>query len=337
MELIELLGGVADPSAPASPSQVAALTRRELTRGLSELRTPRAGYDRPLVLPVCGLGGPLLAAVPVDARARTVEALLDDGPRPLLLVAAAMEALVLAGERGPVTAAAPLTFGFGEAEGALVLGLPWARSGGARFADAELAALQLDERLAGADRLRAVAAALPASAGALVFGGVATTPPLGGRHVLAELEVLVRAGLPAPEAAASTSMAVCAGRGDGGPAATALLDAVLGPVLEDHRPHEDADPSRRMARRILQTLAGKRKWSGGSGAGFHTEVTHLTRGFDRSDRELAGAVVDALLAAGLLVEKPSVGQRHVSLLSRRAGDITALIERGEVPPDLDLP
>lgn len=337
MELIERLGGVADPAAPASPSQLAGLVQRELRRGLGAAHLPRAGYDRPLVIPVCGLAGQLLAVVPVDARVRTVEELLADGSRPLLLAAAGLEALVLAADCGAVTAHEPLAARYGAAEGALVLALPWARSHGPELADAELAALQLDERLAGTDRLRVAAAALPADAGALVLGNLDLQPPLGARHALAELEVLVRGGVSPPEAAASTSLAVREGRGGGAEAASALLDAVLGPVHVDSRPHEDTDPSRRMARRILQTLAGKRKWSGGSGAGFHTEVTHLTRGFDRSDRELAGDVVDALLAAGLLVEKPSVGQRHVSLYSRRAGDIAALIERGDVPPDLRLP
>ncbi len=335
--LIERLGGVADPAAPASPSQLADLVRRDLRRSLAAVREPRAGYDRPLVLPVWAHGAQLLAVVPVDSRARTVEDLLGEGPRPLLLAAAALEALVLAADWAAVSAQAPLAARYGATEGALVLALPWRRSTGPELADAELAALQLDERLAGTDRLRVAAAAVPAEAGSLVLGAADLQPALGARHALAELEVLVRAGVPAPEAATSTSLAVRAGRGEGGEAASALLDAVLGPVHTDSRPHEDADPSRRMARRILQTLAGKRKWSGGSGAGFHTEVTHLTRGFDRSDRELAAGVVDALLAAGLLVEKLSVGQRHVSLYSRRAGDIAALIERGEVPPDLRLP
>lgn len=337
MELIELLGGVADPAAPASPSQIAGLVRRELQRGLASIDAPRAGYDRPLVLPVGPLPGRLLVAVPVDARARTVEDALDGGPRPLLLVAAAMEALVVAGDVGAATAGQPLVVGYGAADGALVLTLPWPRSTGPDSADAELAALQLDERLDGTDRLRTAVAPLPPAATDLVLGAADAQPPLGSRHPLAELEVLVRAGLPAAEAAGSTSLALRAGRGSGGEAATALLDAVLGPVHHEARPHEDADPSRRMARRILQTLYGKRKWSGGSGAGFHTEVTHLTRGFDRHDRELAADVVSALLDAGLLVEKPSVGQRHVSLYSKRAADIHALIERGEVPPDLRLP
>jgi hypothetical protein len=75
----------------------------------------------------------------------------------------------------------------------------------------------------------------------------------------------------------------------------------------------------------------------GKWGGYHTEFTHLARGFAGNDRELAGAVGEALLAAGLLAEKPSVGQRHVFLNPRRAGDIRGLIERGDLPVDLRLP
>ena len=91
-------------------------------------------------------------------------------------------------------------------------------------------------------------------------------------------------------------------------------------------PHDDPDPARRVARRILQRLDGMGKWGG-----YHTEFAHLARGFAGNDRALAEAVGEALLAAGLLAEKPSVGQRHVFLNPRRAGDIRALIERGEAP------
>ena len=87
-----------------------------------------------------------------------------------------------------------------------------------------------------------------------------------------------------------------------------------------------------MARRILQRLDGMGKWGG-----YHTEFAHLARGFAGNERALAEAVGEALLAAGLLAEKPSVGQRHVFLNPRRAGDIHALIERGEAPGDLRLP
>jgi hypothetical protein len=111
-------------------------------------------------------------------------------------------------------------------------------------------------------------------------------------------------------------------------AVLAALDATPGVA----RPHDDPDPARRVARRILQRLDGMGKWGG-----YHTEFAHLARGFAGNDRALAEAVGEALLTAGLLAEKPSVGQRHVFLNSRRAGDIRALIERGEAPADLHLP
>ena len=77
------------------------------------------------------------------------------------------------------------------------------------------------------------------------------------------------------------------------------------------RPHEDPDPGRRVARRILQRLDGMGKWGG-----YHTEFAHLARGFAGNDRALAQEVGEALLEAGLLAEKPSVGQRHVYLNPR---------------------
>jgi hypothetical protein len=96
--------------------------------------------------------------------------------------------------------------------------------------------------------------------------------------------------------------------------------------------HDDPDPARRVARRILLRLHGMGKWGG-----YHTEFAHLARGFEGNDRALALEVGEALVAAGLLTEKPSVGQRHVSLNSRRAGEIHRLIEHGVVPQGLRLP
>jgi hypothetical protein len=52
----------------------------------------------------------------------------------------------------------------------------------------------------------------------------------------------------------------------------------------------------------------------------------LRRQRPRSSRSDVG---EALLDAGLLAEKPSVGQRHVFLNPRRAADIRRLIETGE--------
>jgi hypothetical protein len=75
----------------------------------------------------------------------------------------------------------------------------------------------------------------------------------------------------------------------------------------------------------------------GKWGGYHTDFRHLSRGFAGNERALADEVGEALLAAGLLDEKPSVGQRHVFLNSRRAADIHRLIESGEAPKDLRLP
>ena len=74
----------------------------------------------------------------------------------------------------------------------------------------------------------------------------------------------------------------------------------------------------------------------GKWGGYHTEFSHLARGFAGNDKKLADDVGERLLQAGLLAEKPSVGQRHVFLNPRRAKDIHALIERGDAPPELDL-
>ena len=105
--------------------------------------------------------------------------------------------------------------------------------------------------------------------------------------------------------------------------------ALLGPGGAAARPHEDPDPGRRAARRILQRLDGMGKWGG-----YHTEFAHLARGFAGNDRALAQEVGEALLEAGLLAEKPSVGQRHVYLNPRRAAEIRKLIDTGEVPPGM---
>ena len=73
----------------------------------------------------------------------------------------------------------------------------------------------------------------------------------------------------------------------------------------------------------------------GKWGGYHTDFAHLARGFAGNERALAQEVGEALLADGLLAEKPSVGQRHVFLNPRRAADIHRLIETGEAPAGLE--
>ena len=171
----------------------------------------------------------------------------------------------------------------------------------------------------GIDRLRARALAVPASVLADVED---LREPIGAAHPLVvAAHVAALGGRPADPASMEEHE----------DAVLAALDAATGGA-DFSRPHDDPDPVRRVARRILQRLDGMGKWGG-----YHTEFAHLARGFAGNERALAEAVGEALLAAGLLAEKPSVGQRHVFLNPRRAGDIHALIERGEEPGDLRLP
>jgi hypothetical protein len=176
--------------------------------------------------------------------------------------------------------------------------------------------LAFETQVAGVDRLRARALAVPGSVLADVDD---LRDPIGAAHPLVvAAHVAALGGRPADP----TSME------EHEDAVLAALDATAGVA----RPHDDPDPARRVARRILQRLDGMGKWGG-----YHTEFAHLARGFAGNERALAETVGEALLAAGLLAEKPSVGQRHVFLNPRRAGDIHALIERGEEPGDLRLP
>jgi hypothetical protein len=88
---------------------------------------------------------------------------------------------------------------------------------------------------------------------------------------------------------------------------------------------DDPCPRRRHARRVLQRLLR----IGKVGGQYHTAFDHLYRGAPPDQRAEAREVGEALLRAGLLGEKPSVGQRHVFLRREALREIHALIERGE--------
>lgn len=102
-----------------------------------------------------------------------------------------------------------------------------------------------------------------------------------------------------------------------------------GPAERAERPslaiEDDLCPRRRHARRVLRRLLHKRK----VGAQYHTEFDHLARGVAPEDRADALVIGEALIRAGLLGEKPSVGQRHVYLRRDALPPIHALIDRGE--------
>lgn len=292
-QMLEEAGGRDAPRERAA--QLRAGLEDELARGAAELALTRSGYDAPLIVGV-GVGGGGLVSVapaPVALRADTGAA----SERAWLLVAALVGALVESGTTD---------LRYGDLGGHLAL----SGTGG----DAELAVLAYEEHAASIDRLRSVALALP---DALVEHVADLREPIGATHPLRVAEAVARlGGHPAdPASVAEHEEAVLAG--------------ASGDVA---RPHDDPDPARRVARRILQRLHGMGKWGG-----YHTEFVHLARGFAGNDRALAEEVGEALIVSGLLVEKPSVGQRHVFLNPRRAADIHALIERGDTPHDLALP
>jgi hypothetical protein len=308
---LEAQGG---PAAPASATaRLRSLLSDALARGAVELGRPRSGYGDPVTVALATDGRRLLAAAP--ARAGMVRADPEAVPeRTWLVVAAAVGMLVELAGAAPPAGREDLALEEGEAEGGfLALAFP-AR---VEAADLELAPLCFEENVAHVDRLRARAVAVPAA----VLADVVPTlrRPLSATHPLLIAEAVARLG----------------GRPADADSVEALEDAVLavlgGADAAGHRPHEDPDPRRRAARRILQRLDGMGKWGG-----YHTEFAHLARGFAGNEKALAQEVGESLLAAGLLSEKPSVGQRHVFLNPRRAADIRRLIERGEAPADLRL-
>ncbi|HEY0363369.1 MAG TPA: hypothetical protein VGC83_13910 [Solirubrobacteraceae bacterium] len=283
-----------------SIARLKALLDSELERGARELGQKRSGYEQPVIVAVAPGDGALRAVAPAPRALRADPDAVNE--RTWLLVAALVGALVEVAGADTVRA--------GQLGGQLALAVPGDPD------DAELVPLAFETQVEGIDRLRARALAVPASVLADVDD---LRDPIGAAHPLVvAAHVAALGGRPADPASMEEHE----------DAVLAALDATAGVA----RPHDDPDPVRRVARRILQRLDGMGKWGG-----YHTDFAHLARGFAGNERALAEAVGEALLAAGLLAEKPSVGQRHVFLNPRRAGDIHALIERGEEPADLKLP
>jgi hypothetical protein len=289
-----------------APARLRALLDHELQRGEDELKQKRSGYEHPVVLAFGpDARGHLSAALPIPAGFRADAEAIED--RAWRIVAAAIDALQQASDHLPLLAdPSGLRLHAGDLGDHLTLTLQ-------TEGDLELAQLAADEALTHVDRLRTKALRLPAG----VITPHDAKEPIGPAHPLKVAEAIARLG------------------GDPSSPTPEIEDVVLttlDPKGKVTRPHEDPDPARRVARRILQRLDGMGKWGG-----YHTDFAHLARGFAGNERALADAVGEALLDASLLEEKPSVGQRHVYLNPRQAGAIRRLIESGEVPPTLHLP
>ncbi len=315
--MVDLAAALSEAGGLTAPrertAQLRGLLERELAHGAGELELPRSGRGRPVLVAFAAAGGGLLAATPAPAALRADDAAATG--RAWLLVAATVGALVDLAEPSVPRAPGDLALTAGELPGGfLLVALPSGEVDPEALE--ELAPLAFDDHATRLDRLRARAHALPA--GVLEDPGLRA--PIGAGHPLRVAEAVARLG----------------GAPEDPRAAEELEDALVGLLMPDGgratRPHEDPDPARRAARRILQRLDGMGKWGG-----YHTEFAHLPRGFAGNDRALAQEVGEALLAGGLLEEKPSVGQRHVYLNPRRAADIRRLIETGEVPAGMRFP
>jgi hypothetical protein len=308
----ELERALADAGGARAPLELTARLRgllaTELGRGQAELALSRTGYERPIVLALAAGQAGVLAALPVPVELRADPGAVGD--RAAELAALAVGKLVEAEDPGPPDGPEALDLRLGDLGGHLALAYPSAKPEDA----ADYAREALDEALSGIDRLRARAQLVPAH----VLDSVTDLrPPIGATHPLRVAEAVTRlGGTPLDD--------------DSVEALGQELLRLLEPAASLARPHDDPVPRRRAMRRILQRLDGMGKWGG-----YHTAFDHLARGFAGHERQLAFEVGEQLVSADLLTDKPSVGQRHVSLNPRRAGEIRRLIDTGELPPGLD--
>jgi hypothetical protein len=312
-ELEQALSEAGGADAPRDFSaQLRRLLDTELRRGARELGESRTGYGTPIAVGVASAEGELLAALPVARELRADPGAV--GERAAALAAAAVEQVVEGASPGPPRSRDDLRLRLGELDGMLLLAYPAAEPlEAAEYAYEALNAEFDDRRI---DRLRARAHLLP---GHVLEGAADLRAPIGATHPLRVAEAVTRLG--------------------GSPLDDETVEALEDQVLRLLEPggavsraHQDPDPVRRVARRILQRLDGMGKWGG-----YHTAFDHVARGFAGHDRALAYEIGEALLEAGLLEQKPSVGQRHVYLSPKRSGDIRRLIDDGELPVGLRLP
>ena len=311
LELVLTDAGGANAPREAS-ARLRDLLAAELRRGLVELGESRTGYGSPIAVAVAATDSQVVAALPVSPELRADPGAV--GERAGALAAAVVEHVVEGASPGPPRTPEELRLLMGELGGMLALAYPAAEPAEAAEYAHEALAAEFEERRI--DRLRARSHLLP---GHVVESVADLRRPIGATHPLRVAEAVTRMG--------------------GSPLDEDSVDALEHPLLQLLEPagavaraHEDPDPTRRVARRILQRLDGMGKWGG-----YHTAFDHLARGFAGHERALAYEVGEALLAAGLLAQKPSVGQRHVYLSPRRSGDIRRLIDDGELPAGLVLP
>jgi hypothetical protein len=312
-ELETFLADAGGADAPRDTSaRLRGLVAVELRRGMVELGESRTGYGMPIAVAVAAGEGEVIAALPISPELRADPGAV--GERSGALAAAVVEHVVEGASPGPPRSRDDLSLRLGDLDGMLAIAYPAAEPAEAAEYAHEALTAEFEERRI--DRLRARSHLMP---GHVLEDVSDLRPPIGATHPLRVAEAVTRlGGSPLDEEAIE--------------ALEQQLLHLLEPSGAVSRAHEDPDPVRRVARRILQRLDGMGKWGS-----YHTAFDHLARGFAGNERALAYEVGESLLAAGLLEQKPSVGQRHVYLSPRRSGDIRRLIDDGEVPAGLTLP
>ena len=172
----------------------------------------------------------------------------------------------------------------------------------------ELLPLTLEDHAQELDRVRIEAVQLPA-------GDLDETEPVGEERWLWRAEMGARLG--------------------GRPGAAAFAPEVESAVARLESGLPDDGRGRHRASPTTRCRAGARRGgcSAASTGWASTAATTPSSATSRAaspghERALALEVGEALLRAGFLAEKPSVGQRHVSLVAARTSDIRALVERG---------
>src|SRR3954451_1949585 len=312
----ELETALADAGGADAPRDSSARLRdllaAELRRGMVELGESRTGYGMPIAVAVAAGQGEVVAALPISPELRADPGAV--GERSGALAAATVEHVVEGASPGPPASGDDLALRIGELGGMLAFAYPASDPAEAAEYAHEALTAEFEERRI--DRLRARSHLMP---GHVLEDVADLRPPIGATHPLRVAEAVTRlGGSPLDE--------------DTVEALEQQLLNLLEPAGAVSRAHEDPDPVRRVARRILQRLDGMGKWGS-----YHTAFDHLARGFAGNERALAYEVGESLLDAGLLEEKPSVGQRHVYLSPRRSGDIRRLIDQGALPHGLVLP
>ncbi len=282
---LEEAGGTAAPRDRVA--WLRALLRDELARSERELALPRSGREQPVTVVFAARDDAILAVVPVAAVLRADSHAV--GERSWLLTAATIGALVEIAQAPAPRRAADLLLRAGTLEGHLALSMPTREP-----EDAELAVVAFEEHVAGVARLRAAALALPPDV--IAEAGDWRAPVARAMH---GAETIARfGGRPADPASVAEHE----------DAALALLETAGDAAA---RPHDDPQPARRIARRILQRLNGM-----GSGAAT-TPTSAISR---------AGS--PATIARWPTTSAKRCSKRGCSKRSRASASATCISTRG---------